>query len=196
MATTTQIELRKTASVLAVLILIVLAAGTTKADPLFFSNVAAFQNGNSTKVDLFSNPGTTLLGSQLTFSADVTGTLGIGAVDVLKITYNEVGSLPIVQSFQIPVFGTIQPPFTLIFSILSPGANFQGVPATLTVDLLNSSPDFVIPGGPNQSQTVNSYTYAFNVAQPMPEPSAMFLLATGIAGVTASYHRKRRRNKT
>jgi len=161
------------------------------ADPLFFSNVTAFQNGDTTQVDLFSNPGTTLLGSNLTFSIDITGTLGMGAVDTLIITYNEMGSLPIVQSFQIPLFGTVQPPFTVIFSILSPGSTSQGLPATLTIDLLNSAPDFILPGGPNQGQTVNSYTYSFNVAQPVPEPATLVALCGGLAALGV---RVRRRN--
>lgn len=184
-------KLQKTLLVLAVLMLVGLMERTVKADPLSFSNVTAFQNNDTTQVDLFSNPGTTLIGSNLTFSVNVTGMLGMGAFDTLIITYNEMGSSPIVQSFQIPLFGTVQPPFTLIFSIVSPGATFQGVPATLTLDLLNSTPDFVIPGGPNQGQTVNSYTYSFNVAEPVPEPVTLVALASGLAALGV---RLRRRN--
>ena len=189
-ATKIQSALYKTLIVTAVLILVGLSVQTAKADPLFFSNVTAFQNSDSTQVDLFSNPGTTLFGSNLTFSIDVTGTLGIGTVDTLMITYNEIGSPPIVQSFQIPLFGTVQPPFTVIFSVFSPGANFEGLPATLTIDLLNSSPDFVIPGGPNQGQTVNSYTYSFNVARPVPEPVTLVALASGLAALGLRLRRR------
>jgi hypothetical protein len=187
---TTIYMLRKVASVLAVLILGAFTAGITKAGPLSFSNVSVFQNGNSTKVDLFSNPGTTIFGPQITFSVDVTGTLGTGAVDTLRITYNEQGSPANIQSFQIPLFGTVQPPFTLLFSVLSPGANIQGIPATLTVDLLNSSPDFIIPSGPNQGQTVDSYTYAFNVARPVPEPATLLALASGLAALGVRLRRR------
>ena len=189
-ATRTPAKLHKTVLVIAVLLLIGLAEGTAKADPLFFSNVVAFQNNDSTQVDLFSNPGTTLFGLNLTFRVDVTGTLGVGAVDTIIITYNELGSQPIVQSFQVPLFGTVQPPFTLIFSVLSPGANLQGVPATLTIDLLNSSPDFVIPSGPNQGQIVNSYTFSFNVAQPVPEPVTLVTLASGLAALGIRLRRR------
>lgn len=170
--------------------LLVLTGTTAKADPLVFSNVVAFQNNDTTQIDLFSNPGTTLFGPDLTFSVDITGLLQIGAGDTLTITYTELGSQPIVQSFQIPLFGSLQPPFTLVFSVLSPGANFQGVPATLTIDLLNSSPDFIIPGGPNQGQTVNSYTYSFNVAQPVPEPVTLMTLGGGLAALAVRLRRR------
>ena len=96
---------------------------TAMADPLVFSNVRAFQNNDTTQVDLYSNPGITLLGTTLTFAVDISGTLGMGGMDVLRITYQELGGSPIVQDFQIPLFGTINPPLTLIFSFVSPGSN-------------------------------------------------------------------------
>lgn len=176
-------KLNKTLFMLAVLLLIGFAERTAMADPLVFSNVSVFQNNDTTQVGLFSNPGTTFFGTNLTFSVDITGTLGAGGVDTLQITYSELGSLPVVQSFQIPLFGSVNPPFTLIVSFLSPGASPQGVPATLTIDLLNSTPDFVIPSGPNQGQTVDSFTYSFNVAQPVPEPATLLALASGLAAL-------------
>lgn len=191
-ATKTSTKLQKTLLVLAVLTLMGLMERTAMADPLVFTNVRAFQNNDTTQVDLFSNPGTTLIGTTLTFSVDISGTLGTGAIDTLRITYNELGSAPIVQEFQIPLFGTVNPPFTLIFSIVSPGSNPLGVPATLTVDLLSSAPDFLIPGGPNQGQAVNSFTYSFNVVEPVPEPATILALASGLAALG---FRVRRRNK-
>jgi len=173
----------------AVLIFIGLAAPAALADPLVFSNVSAFQNNDTVKVDLFSNPGTTLLGSNLTFSVDITGTLGLGTIDTLRIIYTELGSSPVVQEFQIPLFGTVQPPFTLLFSVFSQVSNPQGVPATLTIDLLNSAPDFVIPGGPSQGQAVNSYTYSFNV-KPVPEPATLLALAGGLAAIGVRIRRR------
>lgn len=175
-------KLQRTVFVLAVLTVIGLAERTAKADPLVFSNVTAFQNNDTVQVDLFSNPGTTLLGTALTFSVDISGTLGAGAVDILRITYTELGSAPIVQEFQIPLFGSVNPPFTLIFSIVSPATNPLGTPATLTLDLLNSNPDFFIPDGPNQGQSVNSVTYSFTV-QPVPEPATLLALAGGLAAL-------------
>src|SRR5712691_5771033 len=102
------------------------AASSAKADPLLFSNVVALQNGGTTSVDLFSNPGTSLLGPQISFLVDITGSLPAGVTNTLLVSYSEAGGIPIVQSFDIPIFGTIQPPFTLLFSITSPGASFSG----------------------------------------------------------------------
>ena len=48
-------------------------ASAVKADPLMFSNVTALQNQGFSKVDLFSNSGTTLFGPELSFTVDVTG---------------------------------------------------------------------------------------------------------------------------
>lgn len=188
----TSTKLQKTLLVLAALALMGVTERTAMADPLVFSKVTAFQNNDTTQVDLFSNPGTTLIGTTLTFSVDISGTLGAGAIDTLRITYNELGSSPIVQEFQIPLFGTVNPPFTLIFSIVSPGSNPLGVPATLTVDLLSSASDFLIPGGPNQGLTVNSFTYSFNVVEPVPEPATILALASGLAALG---FRVRRRKK-
>src|SRR5919106_4348806 len=178
MSSKTSKKLHKLLLLLAAVVLMGATERTALADPLVFSNVRAFQDNDTTQVDLFSNPGTTLLGPTLTFSVDISGTLSMGATDILRITYQELGGAAIVQEFQIPLFGTVNPPFTLIFSIVSPGSNPLGTPATLTLDLLNSTPDFLIPGGPNQGQMVNSFTYSFNV-QPVPEPATLLALASG-----------------
>jgi PEP-CTERM motif len=182
-------QTRRIALTIAAFLLLFLLSTHAKADPLFFSNVVALQNGGMTQVDLFSNPGVTLLGPQVTFLVDVTGILPAGGSDTLLITYNEAGSAPIVQSFSIPFFGTIPPPFTLVFRITSPGATIQGTMASLTLDLLGSSPDFIIPSGPNAGQRVNSYTYSFKVAQ-VPEPTSVLLLSTGLFGVATQVRRK------
>lgn len=134
------------------------ATPSAKADPLQFSNTVALQNNGTSRVDLFSNPGVTLLGPQLSFLVDITGSLPPGVIDTLQITYTESGSAAVVQSFQIPAFGTVPPPFTQLFTINSPGANYQGIFATLTIDILGTAPDFIIPSGPGAGQKVDSYT--------------------------------------
>jgi hypothetical protein len=165
----------------------------TQADPLFFSNVSALQNSSVTKVDLFSHPGTTLIGPQVTFLVDLTGSLNPGTTDTLLVSYSEAGSFSI-QSFQIPLFGSLQPPFTLLFSVSS-AASFAGTPAILTLDLLNSNPDFIIPIGPNAGQRVDSHTYAFNVSQPIPEPATLTLLSASLTGLFARSRTRRNSKK-
>jgi hypothetical protein len=173
-------------------ILTMLGATSAKADPLLFGNVSAFQNNGTETVDLFSNVGAHLIGPEVTFRVDITGTLPPGALDTLLVTYTEAGSLPVSQVFSIPLFGTIQPPFTIVFSITSLGATFEGTPATLTIDLLNSSPDFVIPSGPNAGQRVDSYTYSIEVAKPVPEPATLTLLGGGIGALFTAFRKRSR----
>jgi len=180
-----QANVSKALLFLGVLFLLGLTEDTAKADPLFFSNVTAFQNNDTVQVNLLSNPGSTLFGSTLTFSVDITGVLPVGGSDTLRITFTELGGAPVVQDFQIPLFGSVQPPFTLIFSVVSSGLNPQGVPATLTIDLLNSAPDFVTPGG----QSVNSQTYTFNV-KPVPEPATLSVLFGGLVALGIRVRRR------
>ncbi|MEP6741289.1 MAG: PEP-CTERM sorting domain-containing protein [bacterium] len=164
------------------LILMVLCGATSavKADPLSFSNVVALQNNGGTRVDLFSNPGVTLFGPQITFLVDITGDLPPGGSSLLQITYTEAGSAPIALTFPIPAFGNIPPPYTQLFTITSPGATFAGTPATLTIS---------IPGNGSQ-------TYTFNVAQPVPEPASLALLGTGMLGIWSKVRRRRRSAKS
>ena len=183
-------KFHKALFLIALFAIVSLAERKALADPLTFSNVTAFQNNDTTQVDLYANPGVTLLGTTLTFSVNINGTLAPGATDILRITYQELGGSPVVQEFQIPLFGTVNPPLTLIFSFTSPGTNVFGTPATLTLDLLNSAPDFHLPGGPNLGQAVNSYTYSFNV-QPVPEPATLCALAGGFAAL--GYRLRRRK---
>jgi len=162
-----------------------------KADPLHFSNVVALQNGGSTSVDLFSNPGVTLFGPQINFMVDITGTLPPGGFDQLLVTFTEAGSPPVSFTFDIP-FGDVGPPLTFLFTITSPGANFQGVPGVLTLDLLNSTNDFVIPAGQNAGQGMNSYSFTFNSAQPVPEPASLTLASIGLVGLIARARKRRK----
>lgn len=169
-----------------------LAAPNVSADPLFFSNVVGLQNSGLTSIDLFSNPGVTLFGTNINFLVQITGTLPQNGVDTLMVTYHELGSAPVVQTFQIPLFGTVNPPFELLFSVTAINPTILGTTATLTIDLLNSSPDFVIPSGPNAGQLVNSQTYTINVAEPVPEPSSLLLLGTAGIGLLARLTKKRK----
>jgi hypothetical protein len=169
-------------------------APNTRADPLFFSNVVALQNNDLTRIDLFSNPGVNLIGQQINFLVDITGVLPAGTTNTLMITYTAAGSSPIVLSYAIPLFGTVQPPLSVLFTIPSTGATTQGTPVTLTVDIIGSSPDFVIPGGANAGQLVDSFTYRFNVVEPIPEPATIFMMSTGLASLLL-YRRRRKTSR-
>jgi hypothetical protein len=161
-----------------------------QADPLHFSNTVALQN-NGTRVNLFSNAGVTLTGPQVSFLVDITGTLVPGETHSLLITYAELGSSPVSQSFLIPAFGSIPPPFSQLFTFTSTNTSFSGTMASLTIDIQGVNPDFVIPGGPNAGQLVDSYTYHFNVAKPIPEPGTLVMMAMGIAGILGNVRRRR-----
>jgi PEP-CTERM motif len=190
------LNMRRPIIVLALLVLSCILAPDAKADPLTFSNVFAVQSlpdpTQITKTDLFQNPGATLTnGTNVSFFIDVTGSLQPGATDILRLTFVQAGSPTVVQNISIPVFGTVNPPFTLITGLDFP-TYYHPVPIEMTIDILGSSPDFVIPGGPRAGQRVNSFTYTFNVVQPVPEPTTLILLGTGLAGVVASSSRRRR----
>lgn len=163
------------------------------ADPLTFSNVRVLQNEGITSVSLFNNPAATLSGTQLIFLIDVTGTLPLGGTDTLVITYQDSLGGFVSQQLDIPVFGSIHPPITAMLSINVPTFSYAAIPTTLTVDLLNSNPDFVIP----MTQTaVNSYTFSFNVAQPVPEPATLILFSGGASTLLFKYRRKIRKQKS
>lgn len=172
----------------------VLAASNTNADPLFFSNVVALQDGGSTQIDLFSNPGVTLIGPNISFLVSISGTLPASGIDTLQITFTESGMPAVVQTFSIPVFPGAPLPYSQIFSVNFLNATTAGTAATLQLDILGSSPDFVIPSGPQSNQVINSYTYTFNGAQPVPEPASIFCMFTGLTGVVAVGKRRLMRN--
>lgn len=177
---------------IAALFLVFLTAPSVSADPLTFSNVLALQNGGNTTINLFANPNTILFGPTINFLVDINGTLPQNGIDTLQIIYTEQGSAPVVQNFSIPLFGTINPPFTLLFSVTAINPTFYGTNATLTINLISSLPDFVMPGGPNAGQSVDSQTYSFKVApEPVPEPSTLILLGTACVGAVARLRRRR-----
>ena len=139
------------------------AVPSAKADPITFGNVVALQNNGLTTINLASNPGVTLFGPQISFLVDISGTLTPGSSTILQITYTEGVGPALVQTFPIPLFEGIPPPYTQLFTINSPGATFAGTPATLTISIPESG----------------SQTFTFLVAEPVPEPASIILLSLG-----------------
>ena len=169
--------------------LMVMLAGAiqAQADPLTFSNVSVLQNNGFTSVNLISNPNVTVFGPELTFTVDISGVLPPGGSDTLRVTYLDGSGASIVQTFAIPLLGSVQPPVTLFFTINVPAINFNAMPATLTLDLLSSNPDFIVP---NTGAGVDSFTFAFNVAEPVPEPATLTLLGGGLTVLVVRYRRR------
>jgi hypothetical protein len=169
------------------------SAAPAKADGLFFSEVKLFLL-NATPavgVDLFANQGFVITAPNNIASISIllTGTLPAGGdtLHISAVATNENGTyIPIDQSLVNVRIGT---GFTFPTS-------FQGTTITFTVDLLNSSPDFIIPSGPNAGQAVNSFTYTFTVVEPVPEPTTLVLLITGIAGIGVKTFRSYRAHRT
>jgi hypothetical protein len=165
---------------------------TAQADPLFFSNTVALQNSGSTRVDLFSNPGTTLTGPTINFLVDISGVVPASGADTLRITFTEVGGATQTQTFRIPLFDAFPPPYSQLFTftLQNTASPFQDV--TLRVDIVGDSADFIIPSGVGAGNTVDSQTYSFRVAQPVPEPASMILAGLGLFGVAVNRRRARR----
>jgi|SoiMethySBSTD1v2_1073268.scaffolds.fasta_scaffold13328_3 hypothetical protein len=168
----------------------VIVAPNAYGDPLVFSNVVALQNGGATQVDLFNNPNTTLTGTNISFLVTIAGTLPASGTDTLQITFTEAGQAPVVQTFNIPIFPGVTLPYSQIFSVNFLNATTFGTSATLRLDILGNSSDFVVPGS---GQSVDSYTFTFNGAQPVPEPVSIVLLGIGLTGFSAERFRRRKR---
>jgi hypothetical protein len=183
---------------MAVLALVLFIAQDAAADPITFANVRGGNPGPS--VDLFSNPGITFTTNNpnFIFSILTRGNLPPGATDTLRVTLTgvgEAGPILLVQDLPLPNPNFPGDPINDVvrFAEFVVPLSYQGTSFSLTVDILGSSADFVIPSGPNAGQVVNSYTYTFNVMQPVPEPATVMLLGAGLAGLVARTRRRRSR---
>jgi hypothetical protein len=194
------ISFRKLAMVLLLVTCGLFCAAPAKADPLFFSNVKLSLLGTTPPggVDLFANQGLVITAPTdiAGLSIFVTGPLPAGG-DTLRITViatNENGTFvltnPNPASLNIPI--TALNVNTVNVTGFTFPTSFQGTSFTVTIDLLNSSPDFIIPGGPNAGQAVNSFTYTFTIVETTPEPATLVLLTTGIAAIGIKVYKRSR----
>jgi hypothetical protein len=176
------------------LILVVISFGaaiSASADPVTFSNVVALQDSGATHIDLFSQPGVTLIGPKVNFLVDINGTIPADPQQTLVVTFTEAGQAPVTQTFQL--FSGVPTPYSFLFSVTALGATAQGTPATLTIDIIGSNPDFI---NPVTGKGQNSYTYNFKIAQPVPEPASMVLMSLGIFGLVEKRRRLRRTTRS
>ena len=180
------------------------SAAPAKADGLFFSDVklGLLNATPAGGVDLFANQGFTITApnSIATINIFVSGTLPAGG-DTLRISAvatNENGTFVLMNpnpaSLNIPIDQSLVN-VNIVTGFTFP-TSFQGTTITFTVDLLNSSPDFIIPSGPNAGQAVNSFTYTFTVVEPVPEPTTLVLFITGVAGIGVKTFRSYRAHRT
>jgi len=182
-----------------------LCTATAKADPLTFSNVS-LNIINVTPmggIDLFSNPNLVIITKPdgiVVISIRVSGDAGLS--DIRRVTIADAnGNVLAVRDRAFTLEGvdqisgvTLRPsnPLNEAAVVIYP-QSFQGTTLVFTVDLVNTSPDFVIPSGPNAGQLVNSFTYTFTLVEPVPEPASLVLVATGLVGIgTRLYRRKKR----
>ena len=66
-------------------------------------------------------------------------------------------------------------------------------PISVTIDILNSAPDYMIPSGRLAGTNVDSYTYSFRIRQRpafTPEPSMMPLLSAGLVAAIVLHLRR------
>jgi hypothetical protein len=172
-------------------VLLLLPLVHAQADPLRFGNTMALQQNGLTQINLYANQGAILIGPQINFFVDITGMLPASGSDTLRITFTEAGQAPQELTFQIPLLNSVPPPYTQIFAFTILNASSVPTNATLRIDILGSTGDFIIPGGPQSGQIVDSYTYSFQVAQPVPEPTTLVLSAVGLAGIWTRTRRRK-----
>ena len=173
-----------------ILLLSLVAVPFASADSISLGSSYALQNNGFTQVGLSSHPGIPLFPSfdappfqtSLTIGVPLTGVVPDGANDSLMITSLILGNT-LTQQFLIPV-GTYPPPgstsFAVFFTFQYPSGIFHPTPVKLDISILDGS------------QTLSSASYVFTFVEPVPEPTTLVLLGTGLAGTLAAKMNRRR----
>jgi hypothetical protein len=157
-----------------------LVPSVVKADPVSFQNVVAIQG--SSRIDLASNPNVSLIGPEINFLVDITGATPANGINTLRVTFLEAGQLGVSELFRVPLFDGLPDDYSQLFKFTAKNPSIQGVPVILTVELLDGI----------SKETLTSRQYEFRVAQPVPEPAAMSLMAIGLVSL---YKRRKRRQR-
>ena len=164
---------------IATVVLALASVISARADTVSFVNVVALQNAGFTRVDLSSTPNVILFGPQVSFLVDIVGATPSAGIHTLRLTFNEGGGVR-TENLRVPLFDGLPPDYSQQFSFNSQNPSFLGTPVLLTIDLLNDSSGAILQTG----------TYSFTVASPVPEPTTVSLLVLGLLGLAA---KKRRR---
>ena len=149
-----------------------------KADPVSFQNVVALHGAS--RVDLESNPNTSLIGPEINFLVDITGASPANGINTLKLTFRESGQPDVTGSFRVPLFDGLPADYSQLFSFRAMNPTVQGVPVVLSVQLVDGLSGDILQSG----------QYEFRVTQPVPEPAALSLMTLGLLSLYGLRKRK------
>jgi len=171
----------------------IVVTGQAYADPIRVITVEALEpagNGQITSIDLATNSGVILRGSQVSFGSELRSVVTFAAV----LAGRQSGVLS--ETFDIPddwarpfsnltQTGSITGADVIVFGLDFP-LLYHPVPVGLTLSVPG------VPGGGVEGP----HQFTFSVVQPTPEPATLVLLGTGTAAVLLRRRRGKRFDPT